>query len=486
MGAAVVARWSLRRRLLLISLATSLAAATAGGAAMYFAAAHEDDMLFDARLMEIAHVVESFAEDEIKEMARDGRTELVHSESMLNIGSRYQYQVWSHGGALLMYSANAPSSKPLVPLGTRGFVTLRSGGEVRAVSMPAAVGEMHIQVAEAIRPGERVVASFGRAFFAVLFVSLGAVGAMTWWSMRVALRSIENTSSQLRQRDPRELRPLHDRDPPVELVPMIASVNALFERIDQAMSAQRRFIDVAAHELRTPLAGLRAHAQVAGRARTDEERQVALEAVMVGVDRTAHLVGQLLDLAHVDSLSRDGAAAESWSETVRFEQLFEPLFADLRPTVTRRELQFEVDFVSAPSVRGEPFAISVLLGNLVRNAVAYAPDHGRVVVRTLSVGGVITLVVEDSGPGVPVPERERVFERFYRARGQQVEGVGLGLSIVWAVAEMHRAKIMLLDSPLGGLRVEVKFAQSSAPLQWETSTAAAPVLARAAAQTSVT
>lgn len=455
-------QWSLRRRLMLIAFATSAAAAMAGGGVMYWAAAHEDGVLFDARLIEVAHIVESFAEHEIVEMEDQGRTDIVRGQSAFNVGSRYQYQVWSQGGQLLMHSANAPHAAPLVPLTTNGFATWRDGVEVRAYAMPAARNLMQIQVAERIRPDDRVVARFGSAFFALLLTALSVVGAMGWWCLRFTLRSIDNTADQLSHQNPGQLTPVHERNPPAELIPMIAAVNQLLIRMESSMSAQRRFTAVAAHEMRTPLAGLRAHAQVARRARSPSERATALDAVMHGVDRTTHLLSQLLDLAHVESLVGDGSAVHQYAETVQFADLYRVVIADLETARDRLRPELVCRF-DAPSVQGEPFGLSVLMRNLLRNAIAYTPAAGSIEVHSAVIDGALTLTIDDSGPGIPQHERERVFERFYRMRGQQVDGVGLGLSIVHSVAAMHRATVHLNDSPLGGLRVEIRFAASPAP-----------------------
>jgi two-component system OmpR family sensor kinase/two-component system sensor histidine kinase QseC len=467
--------WSLRRRLMLIALITSAAAAAAGSVAMYVAAGREDDALFDMRLQELSHIVSSFAEDEIQEIKRDTSGSAVHTESLLHLGAHYQYQVWSDAGKLLMHSANAPPDVPLMPLNLTGFHDSGADAKRRRVfSEPGPQPSMTILVAEQVNSSGRVLATFSWLSFGLLVFLLAFVGLLNWWLLHHVLRSIESTSSQLRERTPEELAPVKDDNPPEEMVPVILALNQLFGRIECALAAQRRFTSVAAHEMRTPLAGLRAHAQVAARSRCQDERETALAAVMQGVDRTSHLLSQLLDLAHADALGGDHTAPGTRHATIGFEELFRQLVREVGADASQRGLRLECVF-DAPCVQGEPFGLAVLLRNLVTNAIAYTPDGGRIVVCSSCKEACVTLSVDDTGPGIPFHERERVFERFYRSRTQAVDGVGLGLSIVHSVAMAHRATVQLLDSPLGGLRVMVNFPSSAlSPLRVGTAVNSLP------------
>ena len=449
-------RWSLRSRLLLIALVCAITSWVAGSAAMYWSAAQQDEAVFDARLRELAAMVNSFADDEIREMIAERRTDRVHSESVITAGTRYQYQVWSDDGELLLHSANASPDAPLMPLQTTGFLTTHRGGEYRVFATRSVTSATQIQVAEHVDARGQVVATFGGLFFAFVMLSLGLVGLLSWWLVHVALRSVDATAAQLNQRSPGDLTELHDEDPPSELVPMIDSVNRLMRRIERTLAGQRQFVSVAAHEMRTPLAGLRAHAQVAHAARDEAERSTALAEVMRGVDRTAHLLDQLLDLAHVDSLAGDDGIVAQMHDTVRLADVASAVMADLAPFAAQRGMQLQTRF-DAATVPGNEFGIAMLMRNLLRNAFIYAPEGATVSMTSAPDADGVILTIDDAGPSIPVHERELVFERFYRAKGQPVSGVGLGLSIVHSVASAHQAKLWLLDSPLGGLRVQVHF-----------------------------
>jgi signal transduction histidine kinase len=446
--------WSLRTRLLAIAAVASLATLVAGGGAMYWAAEREDRRLLDSRLEDLARTVLSFAEHEISEILGEGRTELMHTETAATLGSRYRYQIWTMHGNMLLHSYKASATVPMVPLRQVGFSTAPLEGEdFRVFAMEGNGGEMVIQVAESLNERESAIGVVGLYFLGFLLLPFSLVFAITWWLLRRSLRSIDTSAAQLRQRSPIDLTPVVADNPPVELKPMINSINALFERISKTLSMERGFTAVAAHELRTPLAALRAHAQVAATARSPEELGEALAAVMAGVDRSAHMIDQLLDLARMESVVSE---ADRLRKSVDIVQIYADVLSDLGNLASRRGLQLDADFMEERIMAME-LGILLLLRNLLGNAIRYTPEGGKIVVSTRRDGGAVTLTVDDSGPGIPPESRGRAFERFDRLGIQSDEGVGLGMSIVQSVVVAHHAMIRLLESPLGGLRVQVHF-----------------------------
>lgn len=446
--------WSLRTRLLAIAALACLATLLAGGGAMYWAADREDRRMLDSRLEDLARTVLSFSEHEITEILGEGRTELMHTETAATLGSRYRYQIWTRHGNMLLHSYKASASVPMMPLSQLGFSTAPIDGEdFRVFSMEGNGGEMLIQVAESLDERESAVSVVSLYFLGFLLLPFGVVLAVTWWLLRRSLRSIDTSAAQLRQRSPIDLTPVVADNPPVELKPMINSINALFERINKTLSMERGFTAVAAHELRTPLAALRAHAQVAATARSPEELGEALTAVMAGVDRSAHMIDQLLDLARMESVVSE---ADRLRKSVDIVQVYADVLSDLGNLVSRRRLQLDADFMEERIMAME-LGILLLLRNLLGNAIRYTPEGGQIVVSTRREGEAVMLTVDDSGPGIPPESRGRAFERFDRLGLQSDEGVGLGMSIVQSVVVAHHAMIRLLESPLGGLRVQVQF-----------------------------
>lgn len=446
--------WSLRTRLLVIAAVASLATLLAGSGAMYWAAEREDRRLLDSRLEDLARTVLSFSEHEITEILGEGRTELMHTETAATLGSRYRYQIMTRHGNMLLHSYKASPSVPMVALRQVGFSTVRmEDQDFRVYAMEGNGGEMVIQVAESLDERESAISIVSAYFVGFLLLPFVLIFSITWWLLRRSLRSIDTSAAQLSQRSPIDLTPVVAENPPIELKPMIQSINSLFERINKTLSLERGFTAVAAHELRTPLAGLRAQAQIAATARSPQELAEALAAVMTGVDRAAHLLDQLLDLARMESVASD---AERLRKSVDVVQVYESVVSDLGSLASRRGLRLESDFMERRIVAME-LGMLLLMRNLLGNAIRYTPVGGQISVSTHRESESVTLTVDDSGPGIPPESHGRVFERFERLGAQGDEGVGLGMSIVQSVVIAHHALIRLLESPLGGLRVQVKF-----------------------------
>jgi signal transduction histidine kinase len=357
-------------------------------------------------------------------------------------------------GNMLLHSYKASGTVPMVPLGQIGFSTKTIDGEdFRVFAMEGNGGEMLIQVAECLDERESAVGIVSLYFLGFLLLPFSVVFAITWWLLRRSLRSIDTSAAQLSRRSPIDLTPVVADNPPMELKPMISSINSLFERINKTLSMERSFTAVAAHELRTPLAGLRAQAQIAAMARSPEELAEALASVMDSVDRASHLLNQLLDLARVDSLAQ---GANDFHKSVDMVKVYEDVVTDLGNLAARRGLRLQADFMEERIVAME-LGMLLLLRNLLGNAIRYTPSGGQVNVSTRRDGALVTLTVDDSGPGIPPESRERVFDRFDRLGEVGHDGVGLGMSIVQSVVVAHHAMIRLLESPLGGLRVQVQF-----------------------------
>ena len=448
--------WSLRWRMALIAAFAMLASLSFGGLAIYWAASIQEDQMLDSRLEHLAATVLSFVEEELNEEDASGAMKYHNLKTRPTAALLYRYQVWSRDGALLMRTHEAASDKPLMPLSKLGFDTVElKGEEYRAFSLPTKDKKFVIQVAENIDERWSQTGLMTAYYVSFLLIPFGLVFGATWVLLRRSLGSIDTMANQLRHRNPLDLTPLRLEAPPKELMPILGSIDTLFLRVGHALSAERRFTSVAAHEMRTPLAGLRAWAQLASSARNDDELQDALQMLRTGVDRASHMLDQLLDLARIEGVPTEQGFAV---EAVNIPDTYQKVMHDLGPRMSTKAVSPDAR-LSIESLPGHSFAFSVLLRNLIANAVLYSPVGGRIGVQTWAQGDYVVLIVDDAGPGIPAADRERAFERFNRL-GQtqtQTQGVGLGLSIVLSVVELHGAKIRLLDSPLGGLRVEVLF-----------------------------
>jgi signal transduction histidine kinase len=455
--------WSLRRRLLWISSAALLAALLFGGLAMYTAANVEGDQMMDAALEHLGASVLAFVEEELEEELSEV-TAGVHTLP-LNIMTRpsaallYRFQVWSQHGTLLMRSYEAPNDRPLMPLHTLGFDTVRIGGEeYRAFALPAKNHAYVIQVAENVDERWTQTAKLTVYYVGFLVVPLALVFGATMLWLRRSLRAVDSLAEQLEQRRALDTTPVSVTDPPRELLPILRSVDGLIARVGHALSIERGFTAVAAHEMRTPLAGLRAHAQLATKATSKQVLNDALKSLMVGTDRATHLIDQLLDLARVDTMPK---GQESLFEPVDLSDAYQGVMQELGPRGERKGIEFVARF-SGGEVLGHRFAVRVMLRNLIANAINYTPAGGKVEVASRRDGDSVLLTVDDSGPGIRPQDRERALERFNRLGRTEADGVGLGLAIVHAVSDLHRAALRLTDSPLGGLRVELRLVPATA------------------------
>jgi signal transduction histidine kinase len=384
----------------------------------------------------------------------------VHRETEGTEGSRYQYQIWDKKGKLLLRSHNASDARAIAPLSQLGYGNHRwEMKDYRTYSMVGPLGQFRIQVAENMQERSTVVGTLSGYFIVFLLASVALVSLMAWLLLRSAMRSIDESAAQLLSRTPDDLTKVNIKNPPAELVPMIASINKLLARIEHTLSQERGFTATAAHELRTPLAALRLQAQVASRAKNEHDRNQALTALMECVDRASYLLDQLLALARLDDL----LTKPSQLKPIAVQRLFDQMMLDIGPQAALKDIRFRTQFV-APNIHAIESALSMLLRNLISNAVRYTPKGGSIMVSTAEVPEGVTVTVEDSGPGIAREERERVFERFYRlkhGRTTSADGVGLGLTIVRSVTLAHKATISLNDSPLGGLQVSITFPRAS-------------------------
>src|SRR3990167_2795949 len=287
-----------------------------------------------------------------------------------------------------------------------------------------------------------------------LLPDLGALpllALLVWLAIGWGLRPLQRMAESIKARAPDNLAPLVFDPLPQELEPMGAAINRLLLQVNQLLDQEKRFIADAAHELRTPLAVLRIHAQNALEAPDPADRREALRQLGAGVDRATRVVAQLLTLARLDP----NVVQLAMREVNLLDYLRNDL-AELTPLALERhqELSLEADETADYHLLADGPSLGTLLQNLVGNAVQYTPDGGRIQIQLEAQADAIVLRVQDSGPGVSEAQREKLFERFYRLGEGQ--GAGLGLSIVLRVVELHRGTIALCESPLGGLEVAVR------------------------------
>jgi two-component system sensor histidine kinase TctE len=289
------------------------------------------------------------------------------------------------------------------------------------------------------------------------FVVLPIAVLLVWFGLSRGIAPLNALQQRLRARRPDDLSPIDVRVAPSEIGPLIIAMNDLLTRLDSTMLAQRRFVADAAHQLKTPLAGLRMQAELAMRNAPPGDTQVSLEQIIAGTARATRLVNQLLLMANAENPNSIAMPPMNVAELAKEQTL--------RWVDTAIERGIDLGFEgpdSAVMVRGQSILLGEALNNLIDNAIRYTPSPGRITVSISMQGRRVILAVEDSGPGIPLEERERVFDRFYRVLGSQAEGSGLGLAIVREIAVRHHAKIFITDSKqmapfASGARIEIHF-----------------------------
>lgn len=316
---------------------------------------------------------------------------------------------------------------------------------VTVLTVPCGLGECSVKVAETTIKRDRLARDI--LIGSVLPQGLLAVLtlALVWYGVTRGLAPLARLSDEILERSPRDLRPINERGAPAEAKPLVAALNKLFDRVEEANRNQQRFLANAAHQLRTPLAGLQAHTELAmSQHPVPEACRVELEYVHSATIRTARLANQLLALARAEP----GGTRPTDSAQVDLRQIVEECADEWVHRSMARDVDLGFDLAPG-SVAGDPFLLRELLVNLIANAVEYTNPGDHVTIRTGIARGNTFMEVEDDGPGIPLAERERVLERFYRSPGTTGTGSGLGLAIVREIASAHGARVEIGDGAGG-------------------------------------
>jgi two-component system OmpR family sensor kinase len=431
---------SLRARLIFFLFASILLAALVQGIVAYRSTLQQTDEIFDAQLQRTA----------VSLTAGDGMLSAVPSASPSPApADDLIIQIWTSDGARLFKSA---SGKLLPDPVVLGFSTVKADTSTYRVYASATPFQV-TQVAQDVSVRQKTARALALRSVGPIAAAAPLLMLVVWWVVSASLRPVQRIRAELAARQPEALSPVGESGLPDEIRPLVQELNLLLERTRQAFAAQKRFVGDAAHELRSPLAALRLQLQALQRPGDEAGHRVAVERLAAGIDRASRLIEQLLSMAR-----HDAAAPQAAPQRVELVQLMRQAISDLLPQANARSMDVGMEGVSQAWVQGDPDALALLGRNLLDNAIKYAPVHGRIDVVIETHDHSVTLIVDDNGPGIPPAERERVFDRFYRAQNHDAVGSGLGLSIVESVARRHGATVTLEDATaLGGLRARVSF-----------------------------
>jgi two-component system sensor histidine kinase QseC len=461
------------RRLLVVALMVVVAAHAAIVAGLIYREGRiEAAEMFDAKLAHSARVLRALSDQALAESAAarageaividvwkgelQGRGDDLVTEEGHAYETKLLFQVWDRPEHLLLRSETAPSERlaPLAP----GFADVTApSGRWRVFTLHSPSG-LWYQAAEDDSIRDEIAAEIARDALMPLLVSLPLLALLVWGIVSWGCNQLARIAVELDARAPGRLDPLVWSRAPSELRPLLRAMNDLMRRLGDALAREKRLSSDAAHELRTPIAAVRVHAENARRASDPAERDRSIAAVEQGMLRLERLAAQLLELGRLEP-----EAPSTQSERIDLGACTALQLSALLEAGLGRGIDVELHGRDAAArVQGEPLAIEALLRNLIDNALRYTPVGGSVRIEIASTASGARLIIEDSGPGIADEAHGRVFDRFHRELGSGVSGSGLGLSIVKRAAESHGAQVALSRSAaLGGLKVCVDFPSAS-------------------------
>jgi two-component system sensor histidine kinase TctE len=317
-----------------------------------------------------------------------------------------------------------------------------------------------VQVAETLEKRSQLANEIIRGVIVPQFIVLPIAVVLVWFGLSRGLAPLAALQARIRAREPDDMSPIDPRAAPEEISPVVSSFNELLERLSRNMQMQQRFLADAAHQMKTPLAGLRTQAELALRETDPQQLKRSLRQIATSTERATHLINQLLALARAEHQSTDPARFE----VIELNALARSVVQESVPDAISRRVDLGFEPADRPArIFAVPLLVREMMLNLVDNGLRYTPERGSVTLRIRQAGDAAYVDVEDTGPGIPDAERQRVFDRFYRILGTNVDGSGLGLAIVREIVERHDGLIRVGPNPasadpaLPGTLISIEF-----------------------------
>lgn len=447
---------SLKQQLLLWLLVPQLVFWLVGGALAYSVAVHYADNLIDQNLLQTARALNALVQTTD---APNHQHAAEHARTLLgkNSGDSYFYSVRLIPGDLLFGNKEFSILRHGAGAQTLFYSEQHDDHALRAVALilPYETAQeqkwISIQVAKGHESRQLLLRSLFLTMAIPLAILILATSYLVWWGIGHGLAPFKQLQHMMEARKPQDLSPFDVGNVPLELDALFGALNHLLAGADESIGRQRRFIGDAAHQLRTPLAGLKSQTELAMRESTSEPQRNRLVMVHASATRSIHLVNQLLTLAR----SEPGNQSSILRVHMDLAKLVRELTAEAVPRALAAGIDLGCDCsLSEAWIEGNSALLRELFVNLVENAIKYIPRNGCVTVRLSEQGNLYIVEVEDDGPGIPDEDKQRVFERFYR-RQQDGTGCGLGMAIVKEIAERHGGTVELRDAAPHGLIVRV-------------------------------
>lgn len=444
---------SLRLRLVWYLLAMLAVVTTASGIVVYLDTRQEADEAFDSALLQTARMLDILISPAgIDTYGDQWRRALQDDPGGQKFRRHLFFAVFDADGELLLQSDKAPGIDHESVV-TGFFDISRDRKKWFAYGLESSDDGLTIIVGQNSKDREEITEHVGGGLVLPLILLLPPMLWLLWKLIGVALRPLEAVAAQVRRQDIRYLRPIDVAGVPLEIDPLVTALNRMIADLDAAYARERRFVSDASHELRNPLASLLINVDNAleesrGRATTD-----SLQSMKTSIMRLSHLVSQLLALGHFENplSGRTLQSVDLGRVCRRVTDSFAPQARDAGV-----EIQLQLESGNC-EIRGDESLFASLVSNLVDNAVKYSGRGAQIRVGCAADAFGLLLTVEDSGAGLSAAQRQQACKRFYRAADGNTVGAGLGLSIVETIADLHGAGVELDESPLGGLRVRIRF-----------------------------
>lgn len=362
-------------------------------------------------------------------------------------------QVFTPQHQLLFRTQHTPQT-PLVAFQTGFHYRNFNASRWRCFAAKTAQGRW-VMVAERLKDRYQVADSIVRRTLLPIILSIPLIGLFIWWLTGRGLSPLSRLAAELRNRPPEDFSPLKQSQPPIELVDLHQAINRMLERIDTSLERERRFTNDAAHELRTPITAL--HINLFNLKTSLDETPESLTQLEAGLNNLSHLIEQMLALYRASPEQFKSRCTPLDLHELTRDELAKGYFH-----IERKHQEIELSG-NANWLQGDPFALRLLVKNLVDNANKYTPDGGRIRVSVMSQDNQVRLTVEDSGPGIAPTNRDQVLQHFFRLSdiSHDTQGSGLGLTIVAHIVELHQGAMTLADSPLGGLAIHIDLPEKS-------------------------
>jgi len=422
----------------------------------YLVILDEVDEIYDAELRNVAEALGGYRPLEPVPPDREAR-KLAPLPGDLPPDTEIVTQAWTQDGRLL-YASDPRVAIPF--FATEALTHTAVAGEEWIVYTDVSASGVAQAAQRSVARRQTAAESAYKVFPPMAGLAL-VVGALLVFALRRGLHPVDQAARDVAERSARSLAPVAEAGLPSEILPLVRAINGLLRRLADAFSAQRRFLADAAHELRTPVTALQLQLQWLQRSPDEASRGEALAELEAGVARTRRLVEQLLEVARAEP--DDPGAQAARHEAVDLAELARSVVGALSVKAEQHGIDLGAAGPAGLLVQGDAHELTVLLNNLVENALRYTPQGGVVDVEAVGLAGHPVLRVVDDGPGIPELERERVFTRFYRGEAARIlardtSGSGLGLAIVRSIAERHHAHVSLHTPASGrGLEVWVEF-----------------------------